>query len=302
MQAMVDSDRLIVDFAQQDDVLKLYPEAPLLSSDKAGWNGIQLQYHRHPPHQLAENYSKQHRIIIHDRSPSPPMVEEMIEHRFQTKQFSSGDVTIVPAEVLNSAYWNTEYEFITLSFESSTVMHHTFDLTDAANIELIPNFSKPDRLIHGIGFALKSELESSEGSSQLYVDSLIAALMTHLLRHYSNRKSILSNHVGLSKKQLQQVSDYIHQNIDQDLSLTELSTIVQMSPSYFSNLFKQSTGFTPHQYVIQCRINWAKQLLQQGEMTIADIAHRLGFSHQSHLSRHFKRIVGVTPKAFLRSR
>jgi len=81
---MVASDLLVVDFAQEDDVLKLYPEAPLLSSDQAEWDSIQLQYHRLPPHKLDENYSKQHRVIIHDRSPSPPLVEEMIEHRFQT--------------------------------------------------------------------------------------------------------------------------------------------------------------------------------------------------------------------------
>ncbi|MBW4668919.1 MAG: hypothetical protein KME60_16225 [Cyanomargarita calcarea GSE-NOS-MK-12-04C] len=140
---MIASDILVVDFAQKDDVLKLYPEPPLLSSDRAGWDGIQLQYHRHQPHQLAENYSKQHRIIIHACSSSPPLLEEMIEHRFQTKQLNYGDVTVVPADVLNSAYWNTESEFITLSFELSTFAHHTFDLTDVADVEFIPNFSKP---------------------------------------------------------------------------------------------------------------------------------------------------------------
>lgn len=119
---MVAVNPLMINFAREGDVLKLYPEAPLLSSDRAGWKGIQLQSHRHPPHQLAENYSQQHRIIIHDRSPSPPLVEEMIERRFQTKQFNYGDVTIVPANTLNSAYWNTEYEFITLSFEPSTTV------------------------------------------------------------------------------------------------------------------------------------------------------------------------------------
>lgn len=298
---MIAADFLVVDFAQKDDVLKLYPEAPLLSSDRAGWDGIQLQYHRHPPHQLAENYSRQHRIIIHDRSPAPPMVEEMIEHRFQTKQFSNGDVTIVPADVLNSAYWDTEYEFITLSFESSTFARHTFDLTDVADVELIPNFSKHDQLIHSIGFALKSELEWSGVGSRLYIDSLMAALMTHLLRHYSAQKSISQHQSGLSKRQLQQVIDFIDQHLEQDLALAELAALGQMSLSYFAVLFKQSTGLAPHQYVIQCRVDRAKRLLRQGNLTIAEVAHSLGFSHQSHLSRHFKRLVGATPKAFLKS-
>ena len=71
-----------------------------------------------------------------------------------------------------------------------------------------------------------------------------------------------------------------------------------MSPSYFSRLFKQSTGYAPHQYVIRCRVERAKKLLLQEKLTIADIAYSLGFAHQSHLNRHFKRLVGVTPKKF----
>ncbi|KAM3093098.1 helix-turn-helix domain-containing protein [Phormidesmis sp. 146-12] len=299
---MLSSDLLVVDFAQKDDVLKLYPEAPLLSSDRAGWDSIQLQYHRLPPHKLDENYSKQHRVIIHDRSPSPPLVEEMIEHRFQTKQFGSGDVTVVPADVLNAASWDIAYEFITLSFEPGMLARYTFDLTAVAEVEFIPNFSQRDPLIHSIGVALKSELELSGVGSHLYIDSLTAALMTHLWRHYSVSKALASsNHSNLSKKQLQRVIDYIHQHLDRDLTLAELATLVQMSPSYFSTLFKQSTKLAPYQFVIQCRIDRAKQLLLQGELSIAEIAHSLGFTHQSHLSRHFKRLVGVTPKAFLKS-
>lgn len=299
---MIASDILVVDFAQKDNVLKLYPEPPLLSSDRSGWDGIQLQYHRHQPHKLAENYSNQHRIIIHDRSPSPPLVEETIEHRFQTKQFSYGDVTVVPANVLNSACWNTEYEFITLSFEPSTFARYTFDLTEVADVEFIPNFSKPDPLIHSIGVALKSELEFSPVGSRLYVDSLTAALMTHLWRHYWTLKPIAQTGItALPKQKLRQVIDYIHQHLDQDLALSELAAIVQMSPSYFSSLFKQSTGLAPHQYVLQCRIERAKKLLLQGKLTIAEVAHTLGFTHQSHLSRHFKRLVGVTPKVFVKS-
>ena len=72
-----------------------------------------------------------------------------------------------------------------------------------------------------------------------------------------------------------------------------------MSPYYFSRLFKQSTGLSPYQYIIQSRVDRAKRLLDQG-LAIADIAYSVGFASQSHLNRHFKRLVGVTPKAFLR--
>ena len=96
-----------------------------------------------------------------------------------------------------------------------------------------------------------------------------------------------------------QVIDYINNHLEQDLSLIELAAIAQMSPHYFSHLFKQSTGMTPHQYVIRCRVECAKELLLQRKLTIAEIAYKVGFANQSHLNRHFKRLLGVTPKAIL---
>jgi AraC family transcriptional regulator len=75
-----------------------------------------------------------------------------------------------------------------------------------------------------------------------------------------------------------------------------------MSPHYFSRLFKRSTGFAPHQYLIKCRIERAKQLLLKGKLTIAEVAYSVGFANQGHLNYHFKRLVGITPKTMLRQK
>ncbi|WP_370589516.1 helix-turn-helix domain-containing protein [Tychonema sp. LEGE 07203] len=85
------------------------------------------------------------------------------------------------------------------------------------------------------------------------------------------------------------------------MSLEAIANHIDISSYHFCRLFKQSTGFSPHQYVIQQRVERAKQLLLQGKMSLAEIAIACGFSHQSHLNRHFKRITGVTPKTLLKS-
>jgi AraC family transcriptional regulator len=299
---MVASDCLVVDFAQQDDVRKLYPEAPLLSSDRAGWNGIRLEYHQQPPHQVPEHTLKHSRIIIHTQPLSSLLVEYMLPERHQLNQPGSGNVTIIPAAVSNWALWEQERHFIILSLETNIFERYAADWSHINEIDLLPSFSQPDQLIYGIGLALKSVLEAGSFDDRLYVDSLTTALVTHLLQCYSVQKQFSEPTVqGLSKHQLKQVTDYIEYHLDQDLTLSELAAIAQISPSYFSALFKQSTGFAPYQFVIQCRVEQAKRLLKQGEASIAEIAYSLGFTHQSHLSRHFKRLVGVTPKAFLKS-
>lgn len=105
----------------------------------------------------------------------------------------------------------------------------------------------------------------------------------------------------MPKHKLHQATEYINDSLDQDLNLADLAAIVQMSPFHFARLFKQSTGLAPHQFVIRCRVERAKELLMRGEMAIADIAAEVGFANQSHLNRHFKRIVGFTPKVVLGS-
>jgi AraC family transcriptional regulator len=95
--------------------------------------------------------------------------------------------------------------------------------------------------------------------------------------------------------------DYINTHLDQELSLDQLCAIAKLSPYHFARSFKQMTGLSPHQYIICQRVERAKKLLLEAQMSIAEVAIACGFTHQSHLNRHFKRLVGVTPRTFLKS-
>lgn len=291
---------LAVNYAREEDAWMLYPRTPLLSSYAADWDRLYLQYHQQPPQKMPEHYSKQHRIIINDHTLPTPKIER-IEELSQSSQVLCGTITVVPADAQNSACWDTEHRFIALIFESNLLTQHIAE-SHVDDIELLPTLSHPDPLIHSIGSALKAELESNGLGGRLYVDSLVAALMAHLLRHYSAQKCTFPTFSsGLPKSKLKQVIEHIYHHLGQDLTVAQLALIAQMSPNYFSGLFKQSTGLTPHQYVLRCRIDRAKQLLLQGELSIAEVSYCLGFTHQSHFSHHFKRLVGSSPKAFLKS-
>lgn len=106
---------------------------------------------------------------------------------------------------------------------------------------------------------------------------------------------------GLSKRKLQQAIHYIHQHLSEEVTLEAIATHLNMSHFYFCRMFKQSTGVTPYQYLLRLRIEHAKQLLLQGDLSIVEIALEVGFANQSHLTHHFKRLVGVTPKQFVHS-
>ena len=108
--------------------------------------------------------------------------------------------------------------------------------------------------------------------------------------------SITSQNRSLTHTQLQQAIDYIQTYLNRDLSLAELASVIGISPTYFASLFKQAMGISPHQYIIQQRVERAKLMLLRTDLTIADIALQVGFSSQSHLTHQFKRVTGLTPK------
>ncbi|MEO8391469.1 MAG: AraC family transcriptional regulator [Chloroflexota bacterium] len=101
-------------------------------------------------------------------------------------------------------------------------------------------------------------------------------------------------------QQLRDAMDFIHANYQHDLLLSEIAASAHLSVAHFSRLFRKATGYSPHQYLIQCRIERAYSLFQQRRYTTAEIAQSVGFYDESHLLRHFKRTYGTTPaKLFL---
>jgi len=105
---------------------------------------------------------------------------------------------------------------------------------------------------------------------------------------------------GIHPRLLARVIEHIRDNLDAALSVGELADLVGMSESHFSKLFKRDTGVTPHQFILNERINCSKELLQSGISRLVDIALDVGFQNQAHFTTVFRNVVGVTPGQFQR--
>ncbi len=103
---------------------------------------------------------------------------------------------------------------------------------------------------------------------------------------------------GVPLYKLRQVREYIHEHLEDDLSLSELAKVAAMSLHHFARQFKQVTGLSPHQYVTSRRIEQAKVLLAKTDLPITEIARPVGCASQSHFSKLFRQIIGVSPKAY----
>jgi AraC-like DNA-binding protein len=102
----------------------------------------------------------------------------------------------------------------------------------------------------------------------------------------------------LSDSKLKRIIDYIRDNLHRNLKLPELSALVKLTPGYFCGVFKQAMGRPPHQYLIEQRVERAQALLCDSDLSLTDVALTVGFSSQSHMNDHFRRLLGVTPACY----
>jgi AraC family transcriptional regulator len=122
-----------------------------------------------------------------------------------------------------------------------------------------------------------------------------------LRHHVALRVDLNPRRAAIGAPALRRVIEYIDAHLGQGLSLAELAGVAGLSPFHFARVFKRTTGLAPHQFVVRCRVERARDLLVRGQATVADVAAHVGFADQSHLSAHFKRVFGMTPAAFVRS-
>ena len=145
--------------------------------------------------------------------------------------------------------------------------------------------------------AVDAEMTGGGAGGSLAAESLANVLAVHLLRHVSAPRRPKPQRDGvLPRGRLRAVVEYIEEHLDASPSLEQMAAVARLSPFHFARQFKAATGLPPHQYVIARRVERAKQVLQEGDdVSLAEVAAHAGFSDQSQFSRHFKRLVGVTP-------
>jgi AraC family transcriptional regulator len=276
--------------------------APIASSLALGWEPLLVEEFQSPPGGMDQPDVWARHAIALCLAPRPHRILQVVGDRRYTALYSKGDISITPAGVPASYRAEGEDHYLQIQLPPQflqKVAQEAIEL-DPDRVELITEFRVRDPQIEQLLMLLRTELHKGGGwVGQLYVESLANVLAVHLLREYSTAQPRVALHEGgLGDRKLLQVSEYIHDHLDQEIKLEDLAQVVGISQFHFSRLFKQSMGISPHQYLLQQRIDRAKQLLKDSTLAIADIALQCGFNSQSHLSKSFRELTGMTPKAY----
>lgn len=214
-----------------------------------------------------------------------------------------GRVAVLPMGLDTQTYWDCGYTMMHVVISPKLigrVLAEAFGV-DATHIEFHLLQLGDDPVLFRFGELFDAELREGHTLGRLYIESLSQALMIHLAQHYAQLPCSLprANAGPLTKHTIHRAQAFIQAHLDQSLSLAQIAEQVNLSAFHLTRLFKQTTGQALHQYVIAQRLERARQLIAQGKLPLKAVASQVGFADQSHLTRHFRRAFGITPRALM---
>ena len=276
-------------------------EGLITSSKDLGWESIIVKEYLLPPTQHFCPGFPQHDLFL-CLATRPYRIHQVMGEQNYVGLYSKGDISIVPAGTKGQYRTEDTDHFLQIQIEPQfliQVARQTGEV-DGNSLQLIPKFRERNSNIEQIIMMLHCELlRGSSSGSKLYIESLTNALAVNLLRDYTvQNKNFSLDSVGLSDNKLLDVTDYINENIAAEIKLSDLATLAGISQFHFSRLFKKSVGISPIQYLIKQRIERAKLLLKNSELSVTEIALSCGFNSHSHLGKYFRQLTGFSPSEY----
>lgn len=156
-----------------------------------------------------------------------------------------------------------------------------------------------DLVLYHLAQAILPALHDPAAANQLFIDHVLLAMCAHSIARYGRIATVSGKFTTtLTPLQERLAKELIASNLGNDLSVERIAQECSLSRSHFSRAFKQATGVAPHTWLLQMRVEKAKELLLAPGMSLVNIAQACGFADQPHLTRVFTRLVGTTPSAW----
>jgi AraC family transcriptional regulator len=174
---------------------------------------------------------------------------------------------------------------------------------DGNELEIREEDFVPDLTMSNLAHVIRQQLLLAQHPMATEIDAWGNLIGMHLIRRYSNLpcRAVEYGVERLSKMQRRRAIDFMQEHLDTNVGLRDIARALGMTQYRFARAFRNATGVSVHQSLVDMRINRARDLLSRTERPLAEIAYACGFSSQSHMTSWFRRKHGVTPNQFRHS-
>jgi AraC family transcriptional regulator len=280
------------------DALLRGPSRRGLTSRGLGWSGFVVEHHSCEPGEYPESISDGYIVALW---ATPGIGEFKSKRGVYTRYMKSpGAITFVPPGIVPPVVADKQLGLVCCSLESSLVngIEDSLDRRPSEQARYRTGFH--DAALKQIMWLLVAEINQGAPLGRLYADHLIHAMMLRLLYvGQPGGQRIRSAASPLPTRALRRVIDRM-ETLASDLDLQTLADESGYSRRHFVRMFERATGCTPHRYLLKMRVERAQALLKGKSLSLIDVAVECGFSSQSHMSKVFRQLLGVTPGDYRR--
>lgn len=276
-------------------ILSLPGQAILGSSDGLGWRTLFASRQIEQPYTGYFHARSDHLIVMH--LSGPVQVERDFSGDRTCAKVQRGGLFIVPAGRDFGVSLDGTLETIHIYVRGPLIDGAAREMgLDPSAIDIVPGLGVHDSVIEQMGLVCCTMLK--ERQSDFFADAVARILAGRLVAAHSTAlRTDDGLRTGLSSGQIDTVRELVHQHIEEPITVGALASAVGLSSEQFARRFKRTTGRSPYQFVMDERLDLARDLLLRGG-AIAEVAVQTGFTHQEHLTRMFGRRFGTTPGRF----
>jgi AraC-like DNA-binding protein len=237
--------------------------------------------------------------------PTPVYAQLWVDGHEHPLLLNPGGVMLAHMENQPSIRFHADFQFLRCWIAKETLDEMAEETFGRASPGLRrPEFGTVDPVLFHLSAAIVPLLSRGALSDQLLVDQLAVALHNRLAASYSGAPIDLRSESrgGLAPWQERRAKDFIRAHLDRGVTLQQIASQCGVSASHFSRAFKQTTGRTPHRWLLERRVESSKIDLTDPDLPMSEIGRRHGFSDPSHFSRVFSNLTGQTPAVWRRNR
>jgi len=284
---------VLIDFAAP------HPAFELTYAERIVHGGLSVSRCTLPPHPGASVGATQLTVAVNEGEPID--LEWRLPGAFtiERRLITKGMAHINPADHPIFQRWSGRPRIMVIALDRTFMEPIVAEAYNGNGVVLPPLIGISDPHIANVADAWRRELDEGGPGGRLYSEGLATVLALHLLRTYGEgTPHSQPAKGGLGAFRLNRVIEHIDANLEADFGLRDLAAIAEVSPGYFGEAFKASTGLTPFRFILERRVRRAKELLLDRGIPIAEVALQVGFANQSHFTVNFKKITGSTPSRF----
>ena len=233
-------------------------------------------------------------VLMVNLSPVQALRQVRNQHSFVSNMLS-WDMTLLPTGTPSKWSWNSGCDRFDLVVSPDV-------LGEEYRIDAVDRFLFRDEELQNICRRLCREISLGDSADRLCVETLAIEVASVLFREHSMASARAKGipRGGLTRNNARRVVEYVEANLGESVTLRELADVAELSTHHFLRMFKRSLGLTPYQYLLQRRLERAKELLRSQPASLAEVGLSTGFGSQSHFTTTFHRVVGATPAEFQR--